>query len=628
MVPDSFHFTHPLWLLAFLVVPAVWALVFFQEQNNSSFRQLEKFIDKHLLPYLLLNKSDQKYPWKSLLLWTIVWSALSLAIAGPRWDYRDIETFSKDQSLVILLDLSESMNATDSKPSRLIRAKQKIEDLLNMSKGVKIGLIAFAADPHMISPMTDDKETIRHLLPTLDTALVHVQGSKLSPAFEMALRMLENEPGSNKSIVVMSDGGFEDASAIITAKKLAKQGIVIHALGFGTVEGAPIKDTTGNIIKKNGVPVISKLEKERFSAISNAGNGNYIEAHYSNDGEAMILKDLEKRAEIQMLTGKKNRLWEEHFYLFIIPALPIMLWWFRKGKIFAVFLFFLLSTCGLEAEIEDYFKNREQRGEEAFTLGNYEMAAASFEDPYRKGVSLYKAGQFAEAEEMFRASSRPDIACSAEYNLGNALAGQQKLKEAKLAYEEVLKKCPDHVKAKENLELVKKMLEEQKKEKKKNQENNDDQKKDENDDQNEDSENQNKKNKDKKDKNQNQEQENDQQKNEQQDKGDKPEEEDKEESGNKEDKEQEEGQSEDLEKDEKEAKGEEEKEESSPSEIKEEEKQEKEEQGKQAKGVKTEEDHNADLWLNRIESDPKTFMKNKFYIESKKNGTTQGIDPW
>ena len=84
-----------------------------------------------------------------------------------------------------------------------------------------------------------------------------------------------------------------------------------------------------------------------------------------------------------------------------------------------------------------------------------------FRIPYRKGVACYRAGQYAEAEKLFRQSSRPDVACSAAYNLGNALAYQQKYKEAIEAYENVLKQWPDHTRAKENLELVKKMLEQQ-----------------------------------------------------------------------------------------------------------------------------------------------------------------------
>ena len=72
---------------------------------------------------------------------------------------------------------------------------------------------------------------------------------------------LEAEPGNNKALLVISDGGFEDASAIKTAKKLAEKGIVIHAMGIGTVEGAPIKDNQGNVVKKNGTPFLPSWKK-------------------------------------------------------------------------------------------------------------------------------------------------------------------------------------------------------------------------------------------------------------------------------------------------------------------------------------------------------------------------------
>ena len=224
--------------------------------------RLEKFIDSHLLPYLFIGQTTKKKSfWKPLFAWTIAWALLTCALAAPRWAFHEIETFSKDQSLVIVLDLSKSMNATDIKPSRLARAKQKIEDLILQSKGVKVGLIAFAADPHMITPLTEDTETIRYLLPTVDTDLVYIQGSKLTPALEMAAAMLDAEPGSNKAIVVISDGGFEDAGAIKTAKKLAGKGIVIYTMGVGTIEGAPIQDHEGTIVKKNGNPVFQSSKK-------------------------------------------------------------------------------------------------------------------------------------------------------------------------------------------------------------------------------------------------------------------------------------------------------------------------------------------------------------------------------
>ena len=605
---SQLHFTHPMWLWGTLAIPLIWVAFFLFYRENHPFHQLEKFIDRHLLPYLLIDGPHKKTSvWKTLLLWSTVWIFLNLALAGPRWTFREIETFSRDQSLVILLDLSESMNTADIKPSRLIRAKQKIEDLLNLSKGVKIGLIAFAADPHMITPLTDDIETIRHLLPSLTTDLVHIQGSRLSSALEMASLMLEAEPGNNKALLVISDGGFEDASAITTAKKLAEKGFIIHAMGVGTHEGAPLQDHQKNVIKKNGAPILSKLEKEKLSEINRAGNGRYLELHYSDQEEAVILRELEKRADAQIDLGKKRQLWDEHFYLFILPVLPIFLWWFRRGYVFAAILIFFTPTFSLEAiPFEEYFKNSEELGKEAVDDGRYQDAIHSFQDPYRKGVAHYKAGNFSEAEEMFRQSSRLDVASHAAYNLGNALAQQQKLKEAVTAYEEVLKKWPDHTRAKENLELVKKMMKEEENSDSENSNPSENQDKRESPNQ---EENESQNHSDQKKQPQKPSQDQDDVKDIQKEKepeteevNSQPKQNDRSPDSQTESREEKRKQMEPLENTEKES--------------------------QEDKASRSEEDQDADLWLNRIVNDPKTFLKNKFYIESKRNGITEGVDPW
>jgi Ca-activated chloride channel homolog len=603
---SQLHFAHPLWLWGGIAIPLLWVVFFLFYRAHSPLHQLEKFIDSHLLPYLLVNRSGKgSSHWKTLLLWSAVWSCLLLALAGPRWNFREMDTFSRDQSLVVLLDLSESMNATDIKPSRLVRAKQKIEDLLSLSKGVKIGLIAFAADPHIITPITEDKETIRHLLPSLETDLVYRQGSRLSSALDRASTMLEAEPGNNKALLVISDGGFEDASAITTVKKLADKGIVIHVMGVGTAEGAPLQDHKGNVIKKNGAPILSKLEREILSEISTMGKGRYLQAHYSDREEAIILKELEARADALTQIGKKNRIWDERFYLLILPALPIILWWFRRGYIFPMVL--ILSTLTFELEAvaaREYFNNSEELGKQAFDGGDYEAAINAFQDPYRKGIAYYRAGNFAEAEKMFSQSSRLEVASNAAYNLGNTLVQQQKLKEAIAAYEDLLEKWPDHTKAKENLELVKKMLDQQKQDSS-NSDNSDSQEdQDKSDSENEDSS-------ESKGSNRSKDKEQHRKKGQQQNNEDPADGQQEESQGMEEEREPQKENDKDLE----EQKGRQDAEAA-------------QKEGQEAKAPKSQEDQDADLWLNRISNDPKAFLKNKFYIESKKNGTTEGIDPW
>lgn len=608
---SQLHFAHPLRLWTLLAIPLAWGLFFFYYREQQPLHQLEKFIDKHLIPHLLqTGEHKKKRLWPRLFLWSLVWTCLATAFAGPRWDFREIATFTRDQSLAVLLDLSESMNAKDISPSRLGRAKQKIEDLLNMSKGVKIGLIAFAADPHMIVPMTEDKETIRHLLPTLDTDLVYVQGSKLAPALEMAASMFDNEPGDNKAIVVISDGGFEDASAIHTAKRLAGKGIVLHTIGVGSPEGAPLKDSQGSIVKKNGSPVISKLEKEKFSEISKIGNGRYFDAGHS-DKIALIFEDLEKRSNLQEELNKTQRFWEEHFYLFLLPVLPFFLWWYRRGCMFAL-PFLLLVPTHSQASLSSYFYNAEQLADQAYESGDFSAASHAFQDPYRKGVAYYRMGDYAAAEEMFRQSTRPEVASRAAYNLGNALVQQNRLRDAIAAYEDVLQKWPDHKLAKENLELVKQMLEQQEQQQQAGNQNHQEGSGEQN----------NLQNQQRQEKKEDSSQEGDAKKQSKQESAqDSASAEN--DAGNAQ-KEKDPGSDESSQNP---------SEEIEPPHDQEEDRQPQEQplsfqQEKEKPAPRSQEDLNADLWLNQIKSDPKSFLKNKFYLESKKNGTKEEVDPW
>ena len=115
------------------------------------------FADLHLLPHLVKNMSVAgKNVRTPLLVWGAAWLCGVIAMAGPRWNYTDQQTFEQAHDLVIVLDLSQSMNVTDVAPSRIARAREEIEDLLDMSRDNSIGLVAYAAVPHMVTPLTDD----------------------------------------------------------------------------------------------------------------------------------------------------------------------------------------------------------------------------------------------------------------------------------------------------------------------------------------------------------------------------------------------------------------------------------------------------------------------------------------
>jgi Ca-activated chloride channel homolog len=446
---NLFHFASPVWLYALLFVPFLWLLSWFRAAKAARSQSLESFADAHLLPHLLVtDRTGEKRRSVALTICSLAWTLGTMALANPQWDFHLVRTFQPDRSLVVVLDLSNSMNETDLKPSRLEVAKQKIQDIIDESRGVQVGLVAFAEDAHMVTPITDDKRALRGLLPSLATDLVYVQGRRIAPALKLAKEMLDSMPGAKKSILVLSAGDFEDPSAVSLATTFARDGIDIDVMAFG-----------------------NDSVLQEFSRL---GHGTYSAANATIQSIGSLKNSLISRTAIGATpsAGESVEDWEPRFYIFLVPLMILLLPLFRRTKLNAGLALLALIFCSpvrAQASPTDFlFKNKATQGRELLESKKYEEAAEKFEDPYRRGVAEYRAGNFAKAEASFAASKRPEVALDATYNLGNALAKQEKLSEAADAYRAVLKQSPDHERAKENLKLVMDLLK-QKNESPKNQ---------------------------------------------------------------------------------------------------------------------------------------------------------------
>lgn len=557
MLPNDFNFAQPLWLLLLLIIPIAWAWykyssVIFKKQTG----YLEKFIDPELLPHLLVsdpnnakNKTRINYKWLAYIILVV---SAALALANPRWGYTEIDAYAPAASTVILIDLYSTMNTDDVAPSRIVRARQAIVDLLNLSKGLKIGLVGFAEIPHLISPITDDIKTLKGFLPAVHTDLVTKQGCNLSLALKMAEDLLNNEPGNVKSIVIVSDGNFLDNNYMSIVKDISANNIKINVIGVGT--------TAGGMYQDNGKIVSSKLDKQVLQSIAKQGNGIYIETNFSDRGLQTLVNKLQKTNSADNVVNGKIRQWEDRYYLFLLPVALMFLYLFYQRAFYVIFFVVGFNCLNIPqanaSEVANIFKNSEQQGVEQFSRGNFAAAAEKFTNNYNKGVALYRAGNYAAAEKEFAEVKNAKLKTAAMYNAGNSQMQQKKWQAAIDNYEQVLLQEPDNSDAKFNLELAKKMLEKQDQQDKQDKNNKKDNKNKNKEDNKED-------NQDKQD--DNQEQKQDQDKNDQ----------------------------------------------------KQEQKQDQTEQPDSKE--KSKQNAKAELWLNRVDSDIKVFLKNKFYVEDMLN---------
>jgi Ca-activated chloride channel family protein len=325
---SMFHFAEPAWLLALLaILPAgIWL---FASTRFSSPRRFLAYADRHLLPHLTDSRElGGRERWRRFGLWALTWAILVVAMAGPRWDYRDMGLFLPGTDLVILLDISRSMQVSDVAPNRLARARQEIEDLLDQNPGIRTGLIAFASVAHVVAPVTEDNESIRRILPALSTDLVRLQGSRLDEGLARARQLLKGQPDdSSHAILLISDGDFVEPGLEQQVAELARDGIRLHVLGIGTPAGGPVPRPDGQPLRdRQGMSVISRLGADQLQRLASAGQGLYRQADFRDSDTGDIIEQVLKQTRPQAVgAATAARVWNEQFYWLVIVAMLLLL---------------------------------------------------------------------------------------------------------------------------------------------------------------------------------------------------------------------------------------------------------------------------------------------------------------
>ncbi len=334
---DAFHFSEPAWLWALLLcVPvAGWLLLFRHLTGNNE--RIQQYADAHLLPHLLgRSTASSSTQWRRYARWVGLWTLLVLAMAGPRWGFTDVQLFRPGTNLLILMDISRSMQVADVRPSRLARARQEVEDLLNQNRGVRVGLIGFASVAHVVSPVTEDMRGISRVLSALDTSLVRLQGSRLLSALDRAQELLAGQPAESvNSILIISDGDFEEPGLEQRLEELAAAGIRVHVLGVGTPEGDAVPGQGRDnpwIMNRTGQPVISSLNEPLLKSLAKAGNGIYQRADYREKDTGRILAEVKAQALPDTDRDERTRVWNERYFWLTGLALLLLLPMFRRNQ--------------------------------------------------------------------------------------------------------------------------------------------------------------------------------------------------------------------------------------------------------------------------------------------------------
>lgn len=451
---SQFHWLRSLWLLG---IPCALFIGAYLMRGRSQNSQWSKLINPQLLPHLLLGKISKQQRWPIVML-MIGLILACLAMAGPSWEKLPQPIHKTESALVILYDMSPSMLAEDLKPSRLVRSRLKLIDLLKQRQEGLTALIAYAGEAHTVTPLTDDTDTISSLLPSLSPEVMPMSGSNTEMAFDQALTLFKDSGVSQGDILLVTDGVTINAQQYLRRK--LPLGFRLSILGVGTEAGAPIPVNIGGFAKdRNGAIVLARLNESELSELASKSGGEYHTlSHDDSDIEAVTPKPELLDSQTRELEREFDT-WLDRGAWLVLLLIPFVAFSFRRGWLLLLPFIIILPEKSYAFEWQDLWQTPDQQAQELLRQNKASEAADTFKRQDWKATAQYRAEQYEKAAESFAA----DNTANGQYNAGNALAKSGRLKEAIKAYDKALEEQPDFEDAKANKALVEKLLEQQQK---------------------------------------------------------------------------------------------------------------------------------------------------------------------
>ena len=400
------------------------------------------------------NGRDSKLPWIVL---GLGWLLAALALMGPSWQRVEQATQKPADPLVVMLELTPEMLATDSSPTRLEQARRKVYDLLQNRSDAQTAVIVYAGSAHTLVPLSDDLATSRNLLEALKPSIMPQPGHRADLAVGKALQLLDQGAlGQGRLLLIGSSLSAQEREGI--RNRLGSDTPPLLMLGIGTRDGAPVVDENGQLLKDDhGAILLPRLDSPDLRSFLLDIGGRYRQARLDdNDLRGLGLLDgaLHLRAD-----GQTQRLdtWADQGYWLLLPLLLLAACAGRRGWLFCLPLLFLLPQPSYAFSFTDLWLRPDQQGQRLLEQKKPLQAVQHFEDPMWQGMALYQAGDYAAAAERFAEVN----SASAHYNRGNALAMAGELEAAIDAYEQALERQPELQAAAQNKALIEQLLEEQ-----------------------------------------------------------------------------------------------------------------------------------------------------------------------
>lgn len=307
-----FRFAHIEYFWLLLLVPLLVAVMEWSLAERK--RKVARLATSAAFAKLSPESSTKKLRTKFWLL-MLALVALIFAAARPQMGSKLSEVEREGVEIMVAVDVSNSMLASDFAPNRLERTKYAVERVIEGLSEDRIGVIVFAGDAYVQLPIKADYLTARNFVRQISTSQVTRQGTAIGAAIELATRSFSSQSESSRVLVLVTDGENHEDDALAMAEKAAAQGVKIYTIGIGTPEGAPISIGDDFIRDEKGEIVVSKLDEEVLQKIAVTTGGAYVRATTANVGLGDIISLINRTEKSKF----KSEVFEEYNELYPIP---------------------------------------------------------------------------------------------------------------------------------------------------------------------------------------------------------------------------------------------------------------------------------------------------------------------
>lgn len=450
MINIGYTFSRPEWLL--MLPPSLWLLwhLYQARPQNSPWYQL---LPPHSQAFLLSGTTDQSHRRSPVLLLGLAWLLSLIALAGPSQQASTEHRASHADPLVVVLEMTPELYATDTLPTRLQQARYKLLDLLRLRQQAQTGIVVFAGSAHTLVPLSNDIATSQNLLEGLTPDLMPLPGHQADLGIQTALELLDRaQLGQGRLLLMTTRLTSQERNQIRQLLKDRPESLSI--LGVGTEQGAPILlkkeghfqlDAQGNIL-------VSRLDAQGLERFAQEHQGRY-QTLSLDDRDLQKLNLLTHSALGENTQKTAGSDWQDQGHWLLLPLLAIAALGARKSWLFCLLPLCILMPSPAQASEwswQNLWQRPDQQAYQLLQQHQPEAAASLFENPQWRGIAYYQAGFYTQATAAF---AQLDTA-SAHYNRANALVLSGQLEAALNAYDQALEQQPDLIPARYNRKLV------------------------------------------------------------------------------------------------------------------------------------------------------------------------------